>query len=776
MRAARRDMLVIVAILALIAVVGYAAVLVGGATFVGRDHLTHTIPAKQYLADALQDGRLPEWWSAVDLGVPFAANPNHSALYPPVWLVALLPMPWSVDVLLVLHVLFAGVGTAVLARRFGARPTGAIVAGAAFMLCGFTSSTLVHGGPLLTLAWAPWIASFADDVATAQTRADRTRTLLVLAAVIACELLAGDPSFAIAGGLLSLGVAVCRADRRLLAAAIVILAHVVATVLAAVVVAPALLFALESSRGSGLAYETATAWSMHPLRALEWIWPDALGDPNRVTAHVARAIADSSRPMRLSPSWALGLYLSIPVLVLAAAGWLRGTPTQRRLGWVVLGFILLALGRYTPVYDAFRTVFVVEKIVRYPEKYLSGAVVITCAFAGLGWTTFADRDVARRTWMIVASTLGALVIAIGVGLWLVPHLAHSADLSTLAPTLDIDAGRDHARDTALTAVTVTCAIAALCYLSRYRRWLLHVGSAILIAHLVARVWQLLPTFDRAILERAPAIIENVTAAHRIARPMSHRMRADDELAAQARTLYEGAAPNVATRFGQSYFIGYDQGHNARFHTWRPTLVANESRAHDVYGVELEIIDADDAGRRPVLGTDAPYGPYALVANVDHRPRAFTTNRWRWFADDTTLASELFAAGSDPTTTLATVHLSGEGPAASVSAPLVAECTIASSRPEAVDVTCDARADGYAVLLDTWAPGWTASVDGTPTQIERGDLLVRAVRVSAGRHTIAYRYVTPGLRTGAVISLAAWLGWLGLLAALHVGKGRRAPLD
>jgi uncharacterized membrane protein YfhO len=89
------------------------------------------------------------------------------------------------------------------------------------------------------------------------------------------------------------------------------------------------------------------------------------------------------------------------------------------------------------------------------------------------------------------------------------------------------------------------------------------------------------------------------------------------------------------------------------------------------------------------------------------------------------------------------------------------CAISGPRPEQVTLRCSSPHGGYAVLLDAWAPGWTATVDGRPAAIVRADVLARAVRVGPGDHVVELRYRAPGLRLGAVVSLAAWLGALAL---------------
>jgi hypothetical protein len=83
-------------------------------------------------------------------------------------------------------------------------------------------------------------------------------------------------------------------------------------------------------------------------------------------------------------------------------------------------------------------------------------------------------------------------------------------------------------------------------------------------------------------------------------------------------------------------------------------------------------------------------------------------------------------------------------------------------PEEVEAEVDAQVASLAVLNDTAAPGWTATVDGSPAVSLAADGAFRAVAVERGRHVIAWRYETPGLREGAAVSLAG-LVLLGLLA-------------
>ena len=60
-------------------------------------------------------------------------------------------------------------------------------------------------------------------------------------------------------------------------------------------------------------------------------------------------------------------------------------------------------------------------------------------------------------------------------------------------------------------------------------------------------------------------------------------------------------------------------------------------------------------------------------------------------------------------------------------------------PDRVVATIQADCARLVVLMDTWAPGWTVSVDGQPTQPIRVNGVLRGVEVPAGDHTIMWFY-------------------------------------
>ena len=85
--------------------------------------------------------------------------------------------------------------------------------------------------------------------------------------------------------------------------------------------------------------------------------------------------------------------------------------------------------------------------------------------------------------------------------------------------------------------------------------------------------------------------------------------------------------------------------------------------------------------------------------------------------------------------------------------------VLSTGPDTRRIEVDSPRDGWLVVLDSWATGWNATVNGRDEPIERGDFAFRAVRVPTGRSEVRMQYTTPGLRAGIAIST------LGVIAAL-----------
>lgn len=168
-----------------------------------------------------------------------------------------------------------------------------------------------------------------------------------------------------------------------------------------------------------------------------------------------------------------------------------------------------------------------------------------------------------------------------------------------------------------------------------------------------------------------------------------------------------------------------------------------------------------------LGPLVHKGNYALVyrsedvavyENREAAPRAFLTHSV-YRADDATALERLRAADFGGEIFIA------DGPElpGDTGQGLFERATIIVSEPERVVVEVKADFDAYLVLTDAWDPGWMALVDGTPVPVERADVILRAVRVSAGTHRVEFLYHPRSVYMGLILSgIGAAL--LGILLA------------
>ncbi|HET8541251.1 MAG TPA: YfhO family protein [Anaeromyxobacter sp.] len=747
---------------ACIAVIWHRIVFLGE-TWVLRDTLTLTLPSREAVASAMRAGRLAEWWDATGSGAVLAANPIHAALSPIAWL--LFPIPRvGPDLYVLLHLTIGAVGLGLWAVRLGADTRGAALAAATFTASGYVAST-VPNGMAPVVAAMPWGAWAADRLASARDRDARVRAALVLALAWAFQLLPGEPGQAIATGWLMTAVLLARLGVRRWR----ILGWAAASVAAAVALdAAVLLPAVEqlriSLRGAGLHLAVGGMWSMNPLRLVEILWPGALGpplDPTRTLQPFLRTATPGTESF--GPVWSMSVHLGAAALVLALLG--SAGRSRRVLLLASAGFLVLALGTYTPFYAAYRTVFLPEQAMRYPEKHVAGAIAIWCALAGVGLTRMlragAGPPFARRL-AVAAATVASLALAIFLG-----SASLGAEVAANEPGLD---GAGAFRAIATGGGILAASLAALSGAAA-----LAVRARVVAAAALATVGVLGPlAWDAAWFVRSasrervfarPPVVDMIRTADPDARfgPAGLRVYRGwepvgvspdwGEMFAAYQT--ETIAGNVAARFGLGAIPGLDSSTTAnaeRF--WAAMNRLDRITYMTLLGVRWALVwvaPGDSPPRPPAASLGQGWH---LLHVPEARPRAFVAPRWTTARPGDAVIDDF--ARTESTVDLGRVAVEGvpPSPAAHEGEPL-SPCLVEAPAAEEVELRCATRLGGFAVLLDELAPGWTATVDGAPAEIRRIDGFFRGVYLGPGPHRVAFRYSTPGLRHGIAVSMVAW---------------------
>jgi len=751
----------------------YGRVLIGGATWVERDALRFTRPSREFLVDALRAGRVPEWCDAVGFGAPFAANPVHELFAPLGWTMALLPAPLGFDLYNVLLLFVAALGTAVWARRLGAGALGAVVAGGTLVLGGYVAS-MVPNGWVPALSWIPWIGWSADRMAGAAAGRPRARAAALFAALLAFQLVAGEPAALIVALALAALVLWARAER-LIPPLVALVAGVAgALLLAAVSVLPALALLPESARAAGLD-RGGLEWSLHPARWVELIWPMVYGVQPGDGWYAGLLLRDDAA----DPCWSFQLFLGAPALIAAAAAWRRRA--LRRLLGGSLAFVVLALGSYTPLYPGLLRILPPLGAVNFPEKFAFGALLIWSIAAGVGVAALLERGGApllrRLAWATALLLGGAAVAVLAAREPLLELLvARAAERGLLVrPEVGIAAALSGASIAALATALFALACAPPRPLARLAPllaaaallgpsiWVTRNATTFAPRALVNDPPQLLQQLDRG----APASGQPRTRLFRVDPPGGTGPFADG--ATVARAYHESIDTNVAARFGLQVLPGFIPGESAHARYFGREIFPRMDKLAFVRLLGVEALAARDPELLQVPFEAVARGAdgWALLSASGSRPRAFVTPRWREAADQREALASLAVEGraADP----AMVVVAAPAPPLPESGSAAAACEVLVSRPEQVRLDCASGAGGLAVLLEADAAGWSAEVDGVPMPLIRAEGLFRAVAVGAGPRTVIFRYRAPGLRAGALLSLVSWLGW-----ALLLGWSLRRP--
>ncbi len=170
----------------------------------------------------------------------------------------------------------------------------------------------------------------------------------------------------------------------------------------------------------------------------------------------------------------------------------------------------------------------------------------------------------------------------------------------------------------------------------------------------------------------------------------------------------------------------------------------------------------------------PHGNFGLAHSGDVKvyenaaalPRAFVVSDVRAAASDDETIALMQGADFDPSRTVVLIGNQSNSPDHSVTP---SPCHFVTYTPEYAAIDVDAAQDGYLVLTDAYYPGWVATIDGQPTNIERADVMFRAVKVPAGQHRVEMRYEPQSFRIGMWVTIGAWAILIAAWAVVLRGR-------
>ena len=724
-------------VLALLVFAAFPQVVLGAQTFVYRDFGIFSYPLAQYLRECFWHGEIPLWNPLNNCGIPFLAQWNTQALYPPALFYLVFPMSWSLGVFCLLHLFWGGLGMFLLARDWTKNSFAAAFAGIVFAFNGLMLNSLIWPATVAALGWMPWVVRAVE-----QARNGGGRKIFSAALIGALQMLSGGTEAVlftwIVSGVLALsalfdGESSLRTIFGRMAAVVLLV-----TGLSAAQLLP--FFSLLQSSRQQQQNISAALWPMPTTGLANFLVP-------LFHCHSSSGVFTQD-----GQSWTSSYYLGVGAVVLAlgAVVWVA----DGKIRWLaaLTGFCLvLAAGEATPVYGWLARLVGVIGLIRFPVKFVMVPVFVLPLLAAL-LLAKKLRDGGRpRPWIWLSTWLAVAGLMLGLLGW---HW-HSEP-----------PGADR------TAILVNGLMRFLLFTALAVGWFLaNKFSAFkprLVCQLLCLLLVWLDLFQQ--MPSAPTVSPSVYQPE-IPRPL------------------------VLPQFGLSRAQFPSAVRDAFYHSVLPDAATDYIARRYALFANCNLLEATPKcdGFYPLYLTDyallfynfyedgqpsEPLLDFLGVAQVFNAQN----NQFNWTPRATFLP--LLTAGQKPVfagelDTLRSLTNADFQPRAEVFLPAAAKGSITASQPvaagvsnaryaaEKIEADVTAAAPTMVVAAQIYYAPWHAYVDGRRVPLWHGNCVFQTFEIPAGTHHVKLAYEDRPFQMGAAISLVTLAGCL-------VGLRRREP--
>lgn len=755
-----------------------APFLVGAQMLYWGTPLLQFYPWRLVALESVQAGYLPLWNPWVGNGAPLAANYQSALFYPPNWLSLVIPLDLSLNWLMVLHIIWAGVGMVKLARSLGYSSLGQAVAGLAFGMGQYVVARASFYSINAAVAWLPWVIWAADQLLIENLRLTSSRFafhVLRFSAILALQLLTGHAQttwytyLLLAAWVLWRTLYYSRAqspsiNALILKFSLLALSFVLAILLASIQLLPTFELLQQSPRAEAAEYEFVMTYSFSPWRLLTFLAADFLGNPARGQFYGYGNYLEDAVYVGLIP--VLFALAAVPkIFRRSASNSHNQSSTPLILFLLILPVtLILALGRNTPIFPWVYANVPTFDMFQAPTRMMVWFVFALALLGGWGVGQWAVPQ-GRGLYWARLGTAGAVAL-MGTAL----AMLFSVDADTrMGQLLGTVASASFVLGINLLAVGL---LSLLKPSGPSFKWELAVVVC-LAADLLYANFGIHPPAP-ADLYRASTASGRVLAAE-LGDQRLYQFPADRDRVmfepyfsfltyGNSMDLSVGARevqlPNVGVLDDMASAYNFDPLVSQYYKGF--TDVVSQTQSTNLLNLMNVGVVASSKQLPWKVIASAREVAFYRVPGESKRLWLIPENGVIEVADEAASRAAISAPAFSPTQQVV-LELSDVGSLAS--APISAP--IASNNPNGFSISLNLHQANWVVLADTWYPGWYAYIDGQPAALRRANYAFRAVWVPAGAHRVEFLYSPPSFQLGATLtvvgllislSLAAWLAW------------------
>jgi len=782
----RRDLIILAGFLLFLLIYFSGVLLQPGENCLGRpngDARSQFYGWRAYGFGEIRNGRFPLWNPYEFLGMPFVASLQSGMFYPTNWLCAWGPLGRAVNLGIIVNLFLSALFTYLWCRRVRVGRAGSLIAAAAYTF-GAPQFMRIYEGHWSFLCEMPWIPCVLLCVEVIVSGRRKLLAAAGGAAAVALELFAGNPQYALCGGVAavlyflvrawqqrpSTGMSERGADRKYFLRVIgcFVGMYALGIVLAGVQLLPALEMLSVSARREPLSYPWISQYSFTPESLITIFSPDFFGSDINLEYWGRWNL------------WEMSAYVGVIAAGLAIVGVWKG---RRRLvipvSVIALILLLLALGKHTPVFWVLYRLVPGFGLFRVPARFLCPFSLFLALLAGVGTDVVlgiaghgAEDTAGRRRLRAVTCGLAMLAVLFAVvGLGLTPNweAAKGAWFRFMGWMLSVGPGErlylprgivtsqfkvdamQHAGLSLIRTALFLGALVALMAVAVRVKLKRSVVAAILIMLMVVDMWgfgrRYLQTFDpaqRGMTPGAVAVLKQVDQPFRIARAGCYTFPPCEGMTHGFACL-EGVQPNVPVRF-RDVFWSIQRGFEKK--RQRTLYWIAHTSPFRMFNLRYLVQYASNP-KAEIQGLSTIYddGRIRIDELPNAWPRAWLVHRHTVIPDSDELLAVL------PTFNYEQQVLFEQEPGVGVTLPGRPESPprITRYEPSGVAIEVEAAADAFLILSDLHYPGWQATVDGKPVEMLRANYVMRAVHVPAGQHTVEFQYKPLSFQLGIAAS-------------------------